>query len=243
MMLRLKNVTKVYSNKTVLEHINLHVSQGEIVGLLGPNGSGKTTMIKIITGIEKPDNGNVIIYGNSILSNPVSAKQHMSYIADVPYLYGLLTGEEYLHFMADMWNVDRNTKKKNIEKYLQLLDLHDISNEVIGNYSLGTKQKIALAGALVHEPKLLIMDEPFTGIDIPTSKDIEKILKSFADAGGAVFLSTHQMDIVRRMCTKITVLLHGKIAMNRETSIVEELQSESIEELFYNSKKPLLTEI
>lgn len=233
-MLELINVCKTYSNKTVINNVSLVVSQGEIVGLLGPNGSGKTTLMKLVTGIERPTSGDILINGHSIITEPLAAKKYMSYIADIPYLYNLLTGREYLHFMADMWKLSATRKKENTNKYLQLLGLDHLADEVIGQYSLGTKQKIALAGALVHDPKIVIMDEPLTGIDVVTSKDIEAMIKCFASEGGTVFVSTHLMNIVEEICTKIAVFSKGNVLAYKEIAEITMNQDVSLEDVIIN---------
>ncbi|WP_025027318.1 ABC transporter ATP-binding protein [Caldalkalibacillus mannanilyticus] len=211
-MLQLREITKRYDNTVnAVENLSIKVEPGEIFGFLGPNGAGKTTTIKMITGLEKPTTGEVLIHGYNMVKEPLLAKKVMSYIADNPYLFHLLTGREFLDFMASMWKVERKVKEANIEKYLTLLGLEAKANHLIDTYSHGMKQKVALAGALVHDPKLLVLDEPLTGVDVMTAKDIKKMIQQFAQDGGTVFLSTHLLHIAESICTRIGVIAQGQL--------------------------------
>jgi ABC-2 type transport system ATP-binding protein len=210
-MLKLTNLTKKYGNLTAVNGLNLEVEAGEVFGLLGPNGAGKTTTMKMIAGLEKPTAGTVAIGGCDIQKEPVQAKKIMAYVPDAPYLYHLLTGREFLEFVADVWQMDENQKKANIEKYLALFDLEAQADRLIDSYSQGMRQKIALASALVHEPKLLVLDEPLTGVDALVAKKIKNILVNYAGAGHAVFLSTHIMAVAEQLCTRIGIINEGRL--------------------------------
>lgn len=210
-MLELINLTKNYGSFIAVNGLNLKVEAGEIFGFLGRNGAGKTTTLKMIAGLEKPTTGTAVIGGFDICKESVKAKKIMGYVPDVPYLYHLLTGREFLEFMADMWQIEEKHKKTNIEKYLQLLGLKEQADLLIDKYSQGMRQKIALAGALVHNPKLLVLDEPLTGVDAVTAKEIKGMIVNFARNGGTVFFSTHLMGVAEQLCTRIGIIANGRL--------------------------------
>ncbi|WP_100374807.1 ABC transporter ATP-binding protein [Bacillus sp. FJAT-45037] len=210
-MLEVLNVFKSYNYKNILVDANLRIHNGEIVGLIGKNGVGKTTLIKLITGIEKVDAGDIKINGNSVNTEVIDAKYSIGFVTDVPNLYHLLTGKEYLEFIADMWKLDKETREHNIRYYLNILHLKELENQYIHTYSLGTKQKLALAGALIHNPKLLILDEPLTGVDMEIAKEIINIIKDFAQNGGTVLFTSHIFQIINSLSTRIVSLSNNKI--------------------------------
>jgi len=244
-LLELINVTKNYGDFAAVNGLNIKIEAGEIFGFLGPNGAGKTTTIRIITGLEKLTNGTVIIGGYDICKEPVNTKKLIGYVPDIPYLYHLLTGREYLTFIADMWQISEQNKKTNIEKNLELLGLKEQADLLIDKYSQGMRQKIALAGALVHEPKLLVLDEPLTGVDTIVAKNIKDIIINFARQGGTVFFSTHLMEVAERLCTRIGILAKGQLiavgTLNELRKQGNLNESETLEDIFLQLMKDKLT--
>lgn len=210
-MLEIVHINKNYNDKLLLMDINLKISSNEIVGLVGKNGVGKSTLMKLIAGIEQADAGDIKINGKSIYKNTIAAKYNLGYVTDIPSLYLLLTGKEYLEFIADLWNLNKEIKKEKVSYFLKIFNLNDIENELIETYSLGTKQKIALAAALIHNPKLLILDEPLTGIDMQTITVILNIIKDYAKNGGAVLLTSHIFQIIESLCSRIIILSENKL--------------------------------
>lgn len=204
-------LTKRYGEKTAIQEVTFAVEPGEIFGFLGPNGAGKTTTIKIIAGLLHPTSGSVRVAGYDVLEQPLLAKAANGYVPDTPNLYAKLTGRELLRFVADLYLIDPRKIPDRIEELLHLFDLTEVGDDTIDSYSHGMQQKIALATALVHDPKVLILDEPTVGLDPKSARLIKDILRQLADRGSAVFLSTHILEIAERMCDRIGIINKGEL--------------------------------
>jgi ABC-2 type transport system ATP-binding protein len=208
-MIKLVNLTKVYGKLTAVDGINLDVAGGEIFGFLGPNGAGKTTTIKMIAGLLQPTNGSAIIGGYDVRKEPLQAKSITGFIPDRPFLYEKLTATEYMHFVARLYEM--GDPKKRIEELLSLFGLNDWANELVENFSHGMKQRLVMAAALLHEPKVLVVDEPMVGLDPRGARLVKDIFKDLASKGVTVFMSTHTLEIVEQMCTRVAIINRGKI--------------------------------
>jgi ABC-2 type transport system ATP-binding protein len=227
-------LTKHYGTKAAAEQISLQVYGGEIFGFLGPNGAGKTTTIKMIVGLLKPSSGLVKVAGWDVQAQPVQAKAACGFVPDTPNLYAKLTGRELLRFVGDLYNLDKATVARRIEELLRLFDLAQAGDETIDSYSHGMQQKTALAAALVHDPKVLVLDEPTVGLDPKSARMIKDILRQMAERGAAVFLSTHILEIAERMCDRIGIINQGRLAA---VGTMEELRGlgqgeDSLEDIF-----------
>ncbi|HIT43683.1 TPA: ABC transporter ATP-binding protein [Candidatus Avacholeplasma faecigallinarum] len=230
-MLEIKNVSKTYKNGKVkaIDDISLQIDDGDIYGFIGPNGAGKSTTIKCIVGIHGYDNGEILLDGVSIKKNPIEAKMKMAYVADNPELYEHLTGIQYIDFVCNIYGVGEQ-KNELISKYANLFQIEDRLSDPIKTYSHGMKQKIALISALVHSPKLLILDEPFVGLDPKASYDLKEIMRDLCSNGTMIFFSSHVLEVVEKFCNKIAIIKDGKIIVSGNT---EEIKgSESLEEKF-----------
>ena len=208
-MIKLINLTKAYGKLTAVDGINLDVARGEIFGFLGPNGAGKTTTIKMMAGLLQPSNGSAIIGGYDVQKDPLQAKSITGFIPDRPFLYEKLTAVEYLHFVAGLFEM--GDPKKRIEELLALFGLNDWANELVENFSHGMKQRLVMAAALLHEPKVLVVDEPMVGLDPRGARLVKDIFKDLASRGVTVFMSTHTLEIVEQMCTRVAIINRGKI--------------------------------
>ncbi len=232
-MIKLENLSKNYGDFLAVDNINIEINQGELFGFLGPNGAGKTTTIKMMVGLLKPTGGRAVLGGLDIEKESVEAKRINGYVPDEPFLYDKLTGFEFLEFVADLWKVEKETKYKNIDKYLNFFELEDKRDHFIQSYSHGMRKKIALAAALVHEPKILYLDEPTVGLDPKSAKLMKELLKNFCQKGGTVFLSTHILEIAENLCSKVAIINKGKIIAQ---GTVEELKQQnkeaSLEDIF-----------
>lgn len=222
-VLELNNVSKTYknSNKKAIDNINLSVEPGDIYGFIGPNGAGKSTTIKCIVGIHSYDEGEILFNGISVKENALAVKEQIAYVPDNPDLYEYLSGIKYLNFIANIYGVDADTKNSLIDKYAKLFAIEkDLANP-IKTYSHGMKQKIALISALIHKPKLIILDEPFVGLDPKASFDLKNILTEICQEGGIVFFSSHVLEVVERFCNKIAIIKDGKIIASGRTDEVK----------------------
>jgi len=204
-------LTKTFGDLKAVSSIDLDVQPGEIFGFLGPNGAGKTTTIRMLTGLLKPTSGNALIAGYDIQTHPVEAKSLLGYVPDAPVLYEKLTGREFLDFMADLYRVDGRRKRNKIPELLELFDLSERGDDLIGSYSRGMKQKIAVAAALIHDPKVLILDEPTVGLDPRSARVLKDVLRALARWKVTIFMSTHILEIAERMCTRVGIIDRGKI--------------------------------
>ncbi|MCE5329656.1 ABC transporter ATP-binding protein [bacterium] len=209
--IELKNLTKKYGSLTAVNDLNLEIENGEIFGFLGPNGAGKTTTIKLMTGLLKPSSGTVKILDYDIQVNPIEAKSNIGLIPDEPNIYEKLTGREFLRFMGSIFKVEIDVIIKKTAELLKIFDLQSKADELIQTYSHGMKQKIAIAGALIHSPKIIVFDEPTIGLDPKSARTIKDILKFRAEAGDCIFMSTHILEIAERMCDRIGIINNGNL--------------------------------
>ena len=229
-MIEIKNVTKKYGDNIALNNISFSVNSGEIFAFIGHNGAGKTTLIKSIVGIHDFDEGEILINGKSIKNDPVECKKQIAFVPDNPELYEHMKAIDYINFICDMYEIDEETRKKNIEKYSKLFEMEDKLNDTIDSYSHGMKQKIVLISALAHEPKILIMDEPFVGLDPKAVFDIKEILNEMVKDKKIVFYSTHILDVAEKLCTKVAIIKNGKLI---KTGSMKEIKGDkSLEKVF-----------
>ncbi len=229
-MLRIENLTKKYGEKRAVDGLSLRIQAGEIYGFIGHNGAGKTTTIKACCGILNFDEGEIYVDGISIKENPLECKKRIAYLPDNPDIYAYMTGIQYLHFVADIFGVDAETRQARIEKYADAFELTSSLAMGVSSYSHGMKQKLAIISALIHEPKLLIMDEPFVGLDPKAAFTLKGILREICNRGGAIFFSTHVLDTAEKLCDKVTIIKDGK--MLREGTMDEVKGDKSLEEAF-----------
>jgi ABC-2 type transport system ATP-binding protein len=207
----IERIAKSYGNVWALNGVNTRIQQGEIRGLLGPNGSGKSTLMKILMGLVKPDNGVVTVEGINPSLNPIAVRELVGYVPEAPRLYDFLTGIEYLDFVGDLYELPPEVKKQRIDEYLTAFELEAQGNDLLSGYSLGMKQKIAISAALIHRPKILILDEALNGLDPKTAKIVKDTIVRLAAGGVTVIFSTHVLEIAQAICQKITILDHGVI--------------------------------
>lgn len=210
-MLRIENLTKTYGNKKAVDDLSLHILPGEIYGFIGHNGAGKTTTLKACCGILQFDKGEIYIDGTSIKSNPLLCKSKIAYIPDNPDIYEYMSGIQFLNFVADIFGVDAKERKDRIHKYSDMLELTSDLAQPVSAYSHGMKQKLAIISALIHEPKLIIMDEPFVGLDPKASHLLKELMREMCDNGGAIFFSTHVLEVAEKLCDKIAIIKDGKL--------------------------------
>ncbi len=210
-MLKITGLTKCYGDKKAVDDLTLCIAPGEIYGFIGHNGAGKTTTLKACAGILDFDEGEILIDGVSVKDEPISCKQKLAYVPDNPDLYDFMTGMQYLNFVADIFNVKKDDRKALIEKYAVMFGLTDELYLLVGTYSHGMKQKLALIAALIHSPKLIILDEPFVGLDPRAAKLLKETMKEFCQSGGAIFFSTHVLEVAEKLCDKIAIIKNGKL--------------------------------
>lgn len=235
-MLEIKNFSKVYSNgKVGASDINLIVESGDIFAFIGPNGAGKTTTIKSIVGINDISNGDIFVDGVSIKSNPIKVKSMIAYIPDNPDIYPSLTGIQYINLIADIFKVGKEERKALTEKYSKILEIDKDLTTPISNYSHGMKQKLVIIASLVHSPKLIVMDEPFVGLDPKASHAVKELMKEFCENGGAIFFSTHVLEVAEKLCNKVAIIFDGKIVKSGTMSEIKE--DKSLEEVFLEMSK------
>lgn len=229
-MLKIENLTKTYGQKKPVDNLSLEIENGHIYGFIGHNGAGKTTTLKSIAGIMEFDQGNIYIDNKSIKEEPLACKKVMAYIPDNPDLYEYLTGIKYLNFIADVYGVSQAERTDRIKKYGDMFELTDSLGEPISAYSHGMKQKLAVISALIHEPKLIIMDEPFVGLDPKASHLLKGLMRDLCDRGGAIFFSTHVLEVAEKLCDKIAIIKAGKLVVSGNTQDV--IGDDSLEEVF-----------
>lgn len=210
-MLNIEHLTKTYGEKKAVDDLSLHIAPGEIYGFIGHNGAGKTTTIKACCGILQPDSGEVYIDGVSVKENPLAAKAKLAYIPDNPDLYEFMTGIQFLNFIGDVFGVSPEDRQVRIRKYADLFELTNDLAQPISAYSHGMKQKLAVVSALLHEPKLLIMDEPFVGLDPKASHILKELMRELCQNGGAIFFSTHVLEVAEKLCDKVAIIKGGKL--------------------------------
>lgn len=229
-MLRIEHLTKKYDEYKAVDDLSLHIEAGQIYGFIGHNGAGKTTTLKSIAGILPFDEGDILIGGKSILSHPLECKKMMAYIPDNPDLYEYLTGIQYLNFIADIYQVSAMDRQERIKKYADMLELTADLAQPISAYSHGMKQKLAVIAAFIHEPKLIIMDEPFVGLDPKASHLLKEMMKDLCNQGGAIFFSTHVLEVAEKLCDRIAIIKQGQLVISGRTQDVT--QNESLEDVF-----------
>ena len=234
-MLRIENLTKSYGEKKAVDNLSLHIQAGEIYGFIGHNGAGKTTTLKACVGILDFDDGEIFVDGVSIKENPLACKKKIAYIPDNPDLYGFMTGIGYLHFVADIFGVEAGVRAERIEKYAEAFSLTADLAMPISSYSHGMKQKLALISAFIHEPKLIIMDEPFVGLDPTASHAVKQMMREMCANGCAIFFSTHVLEVAEKLCSKIAVIKDGKLLKSGATEDVK--GDASLEEMFLELAK------
>jgi len=211
-MIHIDGVTKVYGSTVAVDNLNLHVKPGECFGFLGPNGAGKTTTLKMLAGLLTPTKGALTIFGHDIQKNPVEAKKIIGFVPDKPFIYEKLTGREFLEFIRDIYRVNGDSKV--IEKQAALLDMFSLSgwlDELVETYSHGMRQKLIITSALIHNPKVIIIDEPMVGLDAKGMRQVKGLFREVADSGNTVLLSTHTMDVAQEICDRIAILSKGKV--------------------------------
>lgn len=230
-MLEIKNFTKKYSkNKIAVKDLSLTVESGDIYAFIGHNGAGKTTTIKSIVGIQDFDEGEILIDHLSIKTQTIKAQKLMAYIPDNPDIYTHLTGLQYLNFIADIYQIDTNTQNQKIKKYAKLFEIETVLNDLISSYSHGMKQKLVIISALIHDPKLLVLDEPFVGLDPKATLTLKQIMKEICANGGAIFFSTHVLEVAEKLCNKVAIIKEGQLIASGTMSEVR--GNESLEDIF-----------
>ena len=229
-MIEIKNVTKKYGNKIAVNNVSFNVNDGDIFAFIGHNGAGKTTLIKAIVGIHDFDEGDIIIDGLSIKDNPVECKKLMAFVPDNPETYEHMRAIDYINFICDMYDVDTETREKNIKKYAKLFEMEDKLNDTIDSYSHGMKQKIVLISALAHDPRILIMDEPFVGLDPKAVFDIKEVLNEMVKEKKIIFYSTHILDVAEKLCSRVAIIKNGKLV--KSGSMKEIKGDKSLEKVF-----------
>jgi ABC-2 type transport system ATP-binding protein len=229
-MLRIEHLTKTYGNKRAVDDLSLHIQPGEIYGFIGHNGAGKTTTLKSCCGILDFDGGDIFIDGHSIRTEPLSCKRVLAYLPDNPDLYEFMSGMRYLNFVADIFAVPADMRRARIEEYAQMFGIENDLSQPISAYSHGMKQKLALTGALLHDPRVLLMDEPFVGLDPKAAFDLKTVMRRLCDRGGAIFFSTHVLDVAEKLCDKVAIIRHGKLVASGDMASVR--GKESLEEVF-----------
>lgn len=229
-MLKVEKLSKNYGSKKAVDNVSFKLEKGDIFGFIGPNGAGKTTTIKMIVGILSPDEGDIFVDGSSLKDNEITCKSKMAYVADNPEIYDYLKGIEYLNFIAGIYKVDNDKKDKLIQKYAKDLEIYDNLRDMISSYSHGMKQKLAIIAALIHEPTLLVLDEPFVGLDPVSTHKLKSYLKDICKNGGTVFFSTHVLEVAEKLCNKIGIIKNGKMIKMGNTK--ELTKDESLEDLF-----------
>ncbi len=229
-MLIINDLTKTFGQKKAVDALTLHIGKGEIYGFIGHNGAGKTTTIKCCCGILKADSGEILIDGRSVAEYPMECKSKLAYIPDNPELYDFMSGIQYLNFVADIFNVSPADRKDRIKKYADLFEITSDLAQPVKSYSHGMKQKLAIISALIHSPSLIIMDEPFVGLDPKAAHILKGIMREICDNGGAIFFSTHVLEVAEKLCDKIAIIKNGRLIVSGVTDEVR--GNMSLEEVF-----------
>lgn len=234
-MIRLEGLTKRYGKFTAVHPLDLHVPPGQLFGFLGPNGAGKTTTIRMLTGVLRPTAGRVLIGGHDVATEPEQAKQLLGYIPDRPFLYEKLTGREFLRFVSGLWGQDGEAAERRGDELLGLFELRDWKDTLVESYSHGMRQKLLISSALIHGPRLIVVDEPMVGLDPRAARMIKDLFRTFVREGGTVFLSTHTLEVAETLCDRIAIIQDGRI---RTAGTMDELREEAeagaagLEEIF-----------
>lgn len=229
-MLKIDHLTKTYGEKRAVDDLSLRIRPGEIFGFIGHNGAGKSTTLRCAVGILQFDSGRIEIDGESIADNPLACKRKLAYIPDNPDLYDFMSGVKYLNFVADVFGVSADARQERIRKYADLFELTDDLGQPISAYSHGMKQKLAIVSAWLHAPKLILMDEPFVGLDPKASHLLKEMMREHCDAGGAIFFSTHVLEVAEKLCDKVAIIKQGRLI---KAGTMEEVKGDdSLEEVF-----------
>ena len=229
-MLKIEHLTKTYGDKKAVDDLSLEINAGEIYGFIGHNGAGKTTTLKSVVGILQFDEGEITVDGVSIKNSPLECKKKIAYIPDNPDLYDFMTGIQYLNFVADIFAVPADVRLEKINKYAEMFEIKGDLGQAISSYSHGMKQKLAVISALIHEPKLVIMDEPFVGLDPKAAHLLKGIMREICDKGGAIFFSTHVLEVAEKLCDKVAIIKGGKLV---KCGTMEDVRGdESLEAVF-----------
>ena len=223
-MVEIKGLCKSYDNKRVVDNLDLTINDGEIYGFIGHNGAGKTTTIKCLIGILSFEKGEILIDGLSIKDKPIECKRKIAYIPDNPDLYNYMSGIDYLNFIGDVFNVANEERVKRIDKYAGIFELTDSLANPISSYSNGMRQKLAIIAAWLHEPDLIVMDEPFVGLDPKASHDLKMMMREFCDNGGSIFFSTHVLEVAEKLCDKVAIIKQGQLI---KSGTMEEVKGDS----------------
>ncbi len=230
-MIEIKNFSKQYGNgKRAVDHLTLTIEAGDIYGFIGHNGAGKSTTIKAIAGVLDFEEGSIMIDGHSITADPIACKQIMAYIPDNPDLYEHLTGIQYLNFIGDIFSVPKAKREERIKRYGDLFGITASFGDLISSYSHGMKQKLAIISALIHKPKVMLLDEPFVGLDPKATLDLKNIMHEMCAEGSAIFFSTHVLEVAEKLCNKIAIINEGKLVESGEMETV--IKNQSLEEVF-----------
>ena len=229
-MLNIQHLTKVYGDKKAVDDLSLHIRPGEIYGFIGHNGAGKTTTLKSCCGILGFDGGEILVDGVSIRTDPLACKRKMAYIPDNPDLYEYMTGIQYLNFIGDVFGVPAGERRERIRRYGDLFELTRDLAQPVSAYSHGMKQKLAILSALLHSPKLMLMDEPFVGLDPKASHQLKILMRQMCDQGGAIFFSTHVLEVAEKLCDKVAIIRGGRLV--RAGTMEEVRGDDSLEEVF-----------
>ena len=229
-MLRISHLTKTYGSKTAVSDLTLHIAPGEIYGFIGHNGAGKTTTLKACCGILPFDQGEILVDGISVKEDPLACKKRIAYIPDNPDLYEFLTGFQYLNFIADVFAIPKDERKRRIDHYAEVFSLTGDLGQPVSSYSHGMKQKLAILSALIHQPRLLMMDEPFVGLDPSASHQLKTIMRELCNQGCAIFFSTHVLEVAEKLCDKVAIIRGGKLVA---AGSMEDVKGDaSLEEVF-----------
>ncbi len=229
-MLKIENLTKKYGDTVALNHLTLTVNPGEIFGFIGHNGAGKSTAIRSIVGIQTFDGGKIAVDGKDVVTQSIQAKRVMAYLPDNPDIYEFLSGKEYLTFLADMYEMQGEDAQKQIKKYTELFGISEVLSSSVSTYSHGMRQKLAICGALIHRPRLVVMDEPFVGLDPVASHHLKEIMRELCGEGVSFFFSTHVLEVAEKLCNRIAIIKQGSLMVCGKTQ--EILGDSSLEELF-----------
>lgn len=230
-MLEICNFSKTYKGgKRAVNNLSLTVEAGEIYGFIGHNGAGKSTTIKAVAGVLDFEEGEILIDGHSVKKEPLECKRITAYIPDNPDIYEYLTGIQYLNFVADIFGLDKSTREKRIWEYADRFEISSALGELISSYSHGMKQKVAIISALIHKPKLLVLDEPFVGLDPKAALELKKIMREFCSEGSAFFFSTHVLEVAQKLCGRIAIIKEGRLVASGKTQ--ELVKEQSLEEVF-----------
>lgn len=229
-MLQIKHLTKTYGNKIAVKDLSLHIKPGEIYGFIGHNGAGKTTTLRSVVGIQQFNQGEIFIAGKNIQEDPLACKKVIAYIPDNPDLYEFMTGYKYLNFVADIYGVDSILRQESIQKYGDLFEITQDLGQPISTYSHGMKQKLAIIAAWMHNPQLIIMDEPFVGLDPKASHLLKGMMREVCERNGAIFFSTHVLEVAEKLCDKIAIIKNGELI--KQGTMEEVKGDESLEDVF-----------